>query len=105
MSTSSAPPAVSEVDTAMIRMWEDHFVPSAGLVQKREDDWARVVENDGFDMRGPVGQLWAQDLKSTPQLREQNANVGTKHADQARFRIAWTKTQLEDCFKEEGQIR
>ena len=117
MNTSKAPPAASEVDAAMVRRWEDEFdvlfkaaherdsckanqlVTSAGPAQKREDDLARAVENEGFDMRGPVGQLWARELKSTPELREQYANVGTKREDQARFRIAWAKTQLENCSK------
>ena len=77
----------------------NQLVPSAGPVQKREDDLARAVENEGFDMRGPVGQLWARELKSTPELREQHANVVTKREDQARFRIAWAKTQLENCSR------
>ena len=74
-------------------------VPSAGPAQKREDDLARAVENEGFDMHGPVGQLRARELKSTPELREQHANVGTKREDQARFRISWAKTQLGNCSK------
>ena len=111
------PPAASEVDAAMVRRWENEFdvlfkavherdsckanqpAPSAGPAQKREDDLARAVKNEGFDMCGPVGQLWARELKSTPELRKQYANVGTKQEDQARFRISWAKTQLENCSK------
>ena len=113
MNTSNAPPAAPEVDAAMVRRWEDEFdvlfkaalerdsckanqpVPSAGPVQKSEDDLARAVENEGFDMRGPVGQR-AREMKWTPELREQQANVGTKRQDQGRFRISWARTQLEN---------
>ena len=38
-------------------------------MQKREDDLARAIEDEGFDMRGPVGQLWPRELKSTPDTR------------------------------------
>ena len=62
MNTSNALPAVSEVDAAMVRRWEDEFdvlfkaarkrdsckakqpVPSESPVQNRDDDFAHVVE-------------------------------------------------------------
>ena len=80
-------------------MREIQLVPSAGPVQKREDDLTRAVENEGFDMRCPVSQLWARELESTLELREQYTNIGTKREDQARFWIAWAKTQLVNCSK------
>ena len=73
--------------------------PPQGQCRNAKDALTRAVENEGFDMRGPVGQLWARELKSTPELREQYANVGTKREDQARFRIAWANTQLENRSK------
>ena len=62
-----------------------------GQCRNAKTTWlARTRMNEGFDMRSPVGQRWARELKSTPELREQYAN-GTERADQARFRIAWAK--------------
>ncbi len=50
---------------------------------------------DGFDMRGPVGNLWARALKADSDLKKQYTDIGSSSTMQRDFRTGWASREFK----------
>jgi hypothetical protein len=75
-----------------------------GTMPSELEDMLHSAATEGkFDMRLKVGQLWARELKSDPELKKKYMAAGKNYEAQRAFRTAWSaktyQTKKEDRMK------
>jgi len=61
----------------------------------REIELEQVIKDQTFDMRGPVGQKWARNLKGDDKMRDEYKLIKTPE-ERKKYRLDWVARQLNN---------